>query len=137
MFEDMKKIFRTVVTLAEERNYYYNKSKSKEGDVIDLFKEPPNNDVDYQKYITKQKQLEEYLNSLNFEQIKILQTIMYLGRDKDYNSDDTPEQIYKNQREYMDDLGWKEKWIEINQIASKAPLDRYLKSGLKILKIKY
>lgn len=56
---------------------------------------------------------------------------MYLGRDKDYNP------IYKKEREYFDNLGWNDKWAEVNQILSKVPLNEYLKNGLKILKIKY
>lgn len=132
MFEDMREVFRTVIKLAEERR----KCDKFEGGTIQELLEYEQSE-DNKLYKEKDKALTEYLDKLDFEQIKILQTIMYLGRDQDYDSNDTPEQIYKKQREYFDNLGWNEKWMEVEKILEKAPLDQYLKKGLEILKIEY
>lgn len=137
MFDNLKEIFRTTISLAEERHKYYNKYRTKESEVVDLMKESPKDDNDYKEYCNKDKQLDNYLNSLEFEHIKILQTIMYLGRDQDYDSNLIPEEIYKEQRKCMDSLGWEEKHIEVNQMLKKLPLAEYLKKGCNILNIKY
>lgn len=135
MFENMMEVFRKVIALAEEKHKYEEMYGFKDGS-LKSFHEYQKTE-DYKLYKEKEKALEEYLLKLDFEQIKILQTIMYLGRDHNYNQNDTPEQIYKEEREYMDSLGWEDKWREVNKIMEKAPLDMYLKNGLKILKIKY
>jgi Protein of unknown function (DUF3775). len=78
--------------------------------------------------------LENYLNNLTFDEVMSLQAIMYLGRDKDYNKNQTSQQIYKSQYDYFDKvIGWSKKEIEINQIAEKLPLDEYLINAKKIL----
>lgn len=80
-------------------------------------------------------QLRTYCETLDFETIKVLQTIMYLGRDRDYDYNDTPEEIYKKQREYFDLQGWNTQEIETNQMIGKKPLPQYLREGFEILKI--
>lgn len=83
----------------------------------------------------KKEQLINYLESLSFEDIKVIQTVMYLGRDEDYEEHETYQQRYQNFRNYLDSRGWNTKSIEINQIVQKAPLDRYLLNGFRILNI--
>ena len=78
--------------------------------------------------------LESYVKNLSFDEVKSLQSIMYLGRDGDYDHKLTPEQIYKANFEYFDkEVGWNTKPIEINQMVGKGPLAEYLINGKKIL----
>lgn len=83
----------------------------------------------------KKQQLINYLESLSFEDIKVIQTVMYLGRDTDYEEYETYKERYENNRKALDSRGWDTKSIEINQIVQKAPLDRYLLNGFRILNI--
>ncbi|MFB4471812.1 hypothetical protein ACDI16_02440 [Oceanobacillus caeni] len=81
-------------------------------------------------------ELYNFLCALDFETVKVLQTLMYLGRDKDYNGNLTSKNIYLEERRYFDNqIGWKTKEIEINQMVEKLPLDEYLEEALKILRI--
>lgn len=84
----------------------------------------------------KKAQLIDYLESLSFEDIKVIQTVMYLGRDEDYEEHETYKERYENNRKGLDSRGWNTKSIEINQIVQKAPLDRYLLNGFRILNIR-
>lgn len=102
--------------------------------------------------------LYQYLNSLDYETIKVVETIMYLGRDysnnqkneyedneeSEYDEEDTiipdneeaplenPIQVFN---QFYDDLSatWTNKSAEVNQIYSKIPLYRYLKRGIFLL----
>lgn len=77
------------------------------------------------------------MDELDFETIKVLQVIMYLGRDREYDKQDTPEEIYRKDREYFDSQGWNTQSIETNQMIGKVPFDQYLEIGLEILQIRY
>lgn len=78
--------------------------------------------------------IENYLKSLTFDEIKSLQSIMYLGRDKDYDRSQSPQEIYNAQYDYFDKaLGWNTKELEINQMVEKLPLDQYLADAKIIL----
>lgn len=80
--------------------------------------------------------LEEYLNNLSFDEVKSLQAIMYLGRDRDYDANLAPQQIYNSQFDYFDKtLGWNTKELEINQMVGKMPIAKYLIEAKKILKL--
>lgn len=79
--------------------------------------------------------LEEYLLGLDFEIVKVVQTIMYIGRDRDYPENSTPEEIYHYNRVGLDNQRWSTKDIEVSQIVSKAPLYDYLRTGFRILEI--
>lgn len=135
MFEDKSETFKIVYNLALNVNLE-NKNKPKSyrsGDdsekLKELIKSPDKNSARYK--------LEDYLESLDFETIKIIQTIMYLGRDKEYDELPRPELRYKKLREYFGKSGWSTKEIEINQMVSKMPFSKYLKDGFEILGIKY
>ena len=79
--------------------------------------------------------LSSYLNSLDFETIKVVQVIMYLGRDNEYNELADGYQRYANLRKDFDSQGWNTKEVEVNQIISKCPFAQYLKAGMRILGI--
>lgn len=81
-------------------------------------------------------QFGDYLNALDFETVKIIQVIMYLGRDEDYNINDSTADIYRKFREDFDKNGWNTQELEVNQILGKSPrLYGYFLNGYKILKI--
>lgn len=71
----------------------------------------------------KDDELQRFIGSLPFNQVKDLQAIMYLGRG-DYDS-------FNEARGNLERLGWGEKRGEVNQIADKASvLETYLRNGL-------
>lgn len=84
----------------------------------------------------KEKDLTDFLNSLDFEVIKALQTIMYVGRDASLAESDGTYS-YQSVRELLDRQGWNhEKDVEVNQMVEKADLEKYLKKGFEKLNIK-
>ena len=83
---------------------------------------------------TYDKQLEDILVKLDLEQVMALQTIMYLGRDKDYRGN-TADEIFDDYKKYIESLGVKTKELEIRQMVEKMPLGEYLTEGYRILGI--
>ncbi|NYB73868.1 DUF3775 domain-containing protein [Sedimentibacter hydroxybenzoicus DSM 7310] len=129
MFEEYNEMFRKVIELAEA---YYKAECTKETyeSTIDF------DALEDLKKDIEEKALEDYLDKLDYEVIKVLQTIMYIGRDGIDEKDISPQQIYERAREYFDSRGWHEdKMIEIYLMTEKFPLVNYLKDGFKLLKI--
>lgn len=131
MFNNLKDVLNKIYLLAreirlEEESTYENGVKVESLDILDL------KDLEYSG---KEKELVELLESLDFESVKIIQTIMYIGRDRYYNESDEYELRYSKYRESLDLNGWNDKDIEIDQIVEKLPLDEYLKDGFEILGI--
>ena len=62
-------------------------------------------------------------------------TIMYIGIDKDYDIDDSPNEIFNMEKMFLDSQGWPEKEILIYTISNKSLLDEFLIDGLKALNI--
>lgn len=80
----------------------------------------------------------EYLLTLDFETIKILKCILYIGREKDnFDFSKPPEINYKEFRDIQDIVpGWNSKAIEISAIEEKLPhLHIYLDTGFRLLNI--
>ncbi len=73
--------------------------------------------------------------NLELDEVIVLQTIMYLGRDKDYNSKLTPDEIFVNNKKYIESLGVKTKELEVRQMAGKMLFGRYIVEGYAILGI--
>ncbi|HDR4865722.1 TPA: DUF3775 domain-containing protein [Bacillus cereus] len=137
MLGELNVVLKDVIKLARDRRLFYEQldkgdSGSSPQDIIDFSKSPEGQELD-----KKDELLESYLKELDFDTVKNIQTIMYLGRDKDYDVSDTPEEIYSKERAYFDSQGWNSMSIEINQMVEKMPLDRYLEDGLEILQIRY
>lgn len=86
--------------------------------------------------LPEEKELINYLVSLDFETIKVIQTLMYIGREGGCKGD-TPYEIYTKERAYMDERGWSKKAIEAAQIEEKMPLGAYLINGLGILQVQF
>lgn len=133
MLDQYQEIFKTTYELAKKRRINYLKSieNRKSGSVESV--------IDFSDIDTEEdaltKDLRNYLMSLDFEAIKTIQIIMYLGRNKDYNKELSPEEIFLNEKSFFEEQGWKDKFIEVDQITQKMPLDDFLKSGLEILKV--
>ncbi len=86
---------------------------------------------DYRLYKENERALQAYLNALTFEDIKDLQTIMYLGRG-DAGEDGSGQQRYRDlEKEFRE--RWSTKEVEINQMCLKRPLSEYLERGKKAL----
>ena len=90
------------------------------------------------RYFNAMNNLNEYLESLSFEQIKIVKTLMYLGRETT-NQDRLKYsgwELYKKQYNYFErELNWNGKDLEILSIIGKNNLDELLSNGLKIIGI--
>lgn len=81
------------------------------------------------------EQLTEILMNLELDEVVTLQTIMYLGRDKDYNSNLTFDEIFLDYKKYIESLGVKTKELEVRQMVGKMPLGEYIADGYAILGI--
>ncbi|MFY0781093.1 DUF3775 domain-containing protein [Peribacillus simplex] len=133
LFISKKYIFKDVIRLAEEWRIAYDKYGSNGGSIGEMrqFQETP----EYQKIKVKKNVLSDYLLNLSFDDVKMVQTVMYLGRDKDYKKSQSNIEIYKSMLEDLGTNGWNTKEIEVRQIAQKLPLADYLRSGLEILNV--
>lgn len=131
MFENLREVLNRVYLLAKERRI------EEESTYVDGVKvgHLVIRDIEELGYSEKEQKLFDLLNSLDFESVKIIQTIMYIGRDHDYNKVDSYETRYARYRKSLDINGWNDKEIEVSQIVHKVPLDKYLKDGFDILGI--
>lgn len=86
-----------------------------------------------EEYKKAKEELESFMHTLAFEEIKYLQTIMYLGRDTTEAELDryTGNELYQQQ---YNSLVWENKNVETRQMTGKMPLDEYLQKGLDILR---
>lgn len=117
-----KELVKNVIKLARRRriNYTYQGGHISE--------EKPQTD----EYIKAKEELETFMSNLSFDEVKYLQSIMYLGRDT------STEELQKFNGEILlqkqyESLSWENKDIEIRQMLGKTPLDEYLQKGLEIL----
>lgn len=112
-----------VIGIADEMHREYW-AEHTDGEAVEL-----DWDIDKLAISGKEKELFDYLVSLDYEVIKVLQTIMYIGRDSSsIREDGTYDYFYT--RQCMDQRGWNEdKEIEAYQIAQKLPLAEYLRKG--------
>lgn len=133
LFNDKKQIFRDTIRLAENWRNAYDISTFEGGSISEIHAFEAT--AEGQKINAFAIELDDYLQSLDFDEVKMLQTIMYLGRDKDYDKSLPPHLIYENEFNYFEKNGWVNKEVEINQMTEKIPLADYLKSGLDILKV--
>lgn len=84
---------------------------------------------------TYDRQLTEILMSLELDEVMALQSIMYLGRDKDYNEKMTDDEIFGDYKKYIESLGNNTKELAVRQMVEKIPLGAYLTEGYEILGI--
>ncbi|MCU5491170.1 hypothetical protein OCB70_02130 [Bacillus cereus] len=139
MFEELNGVFTDVIRLARDHRVYYEKygmkSVTTTPDGLRERKEFENSS-EGKELSRREKELDAYLSGLDFEVIKTLQVIMYLGITRDYDEQDNPEGIYYKEREAADSQGWDSKDLEIYQMTGKLTLDQDLQNGLRILGIR-
>lgn len=115
-------IVKKVIAVAYKRRVSYISS---EGGSLGEVPQTP-------EHIQSEKDLIELLESLSFDEIKFIQTIMYLGRDttedelENYSGLELFDMTYKF-------LNWDTQKIETDKIIEKSPLDEYLQKGLEYL----
>lgn len=122
MYKNLVDVAKQIVEIANEREL-----KQEHG----FFKIAVMDKKDYDD----SKKLTEILMKLEYDEVMALQAIMYLGRDQDYNSKLTKDEIFQNQKKYIETCGKAAKEIEVQQMIQKIPLGRYITDGYKILGI--
>lgn len=131
MINELVPKVKKVIEMAEKCRIHYESSCSKSNNgIINM------SDIDDYSESDVEVKLKDYLYSLPYEDIEAIEALMYLGRDKDYDKNQTPEEVLKSEIDYMRSTTWGkgDKHLAINQIIEKVPLGKYLKSGLEILK---
>jgi hypothetical protein len=133
LFVGKEHIFRDVISLAATWKNLYETSGFEGGNPIEImeFEKTPAG----QKIRQAELALEQYMTNLSFDDVKMLQTVMYLGRDRDYDQSLSSHAIYSDYLQYLGINGWNSKEIEINQMTEKVPLADYLRNGLEILEV--
>lgn len=125
-----KNIVDEVIFLAQERKRLYHVYRDKffpKGHILgsDLFEDS----IEYQLQKEAESKLIEFISELDYELIKDLQCLMYIGRDNDFSRYQGIEKLIKY-RESKDEEGWhSDKNIEALQMTSKLPLGEYLIKG--------
>ena len=129
--------FKIALYLAEESYREYKDDFDKQdtdGDGIITY-DFDSIDVDDLVIHGKERELLDFLNSLDYEVVKALQVIMYIGRDSSCMENDGTYS-YEKTRNHFDKRGWNsDKSIEVHQMVEKVQLVEYLKEGLKKLNI--
>lgn len=115
-----------VINLANRINKDYERTTNEEQSFLNIL------DI---KSTDIEKELDNYLYSLEYTDIEAIEAIMILGRDKQFTESFQPEELLQKEIEYIRSIhGDGNKDLAIEYITSKAKLDIYLKNGLKILK---
>lgn len=128
IFEHYEHVFLNVLFLANKRSKVAN-SEDKSGSVLDS-----HDMIQKNQFIKVSREIFDYCQTLEYETIKVLQTIMCIGRDKDHNHLLDKNEIYERARRYKDNIiGWRTKELDIYQIIEKELLHQYLRDGLAIL----
>ena len=118
-----------VKDIAEQRNAEYN-SKHPYGETLSS-----SSINDFIKQIVgEHDSVNDYLMNTSYDTVKIVQTVMYIGRDYQENTpvNDGDALIDTWMKKEHD---WKSQSIEVSQIAEKMPLDEYLNRAFIILGI--
>lgn len=124
-------IVRKVITLADDYRLIYNKYAPQGGSLKELAVFQASEE--YKLVKEKYSLLSDYLMGLSIDEVIMVQTVMYIGRDERGSNISDASTLYK---EVYDDLYERKntKSIEVNQITQKMPLADYLRDGLIILK---
>jgi predicted RND superfamily exporter protein len=125
MFNELNEKFKTIILLAKE----LRECEDKKNVFMDL-KEP----IEDESEVTKKKlDLSNFLNTLDFETIQVIETIMNIGKNKDSLERNNYTEIYSENRRDMDKRVWSTKDNEILNVVYELELVPYLLNGLKIL----
>lgn len=90
-FNGKELIFKDVIRLAEAWKFAHDSSGFEGGSIKEHrpFEKKPSG----QKIQATEDALNNYMRSLSFDDAKMLQTVMYLGRDRDYDKTQSPELV--------------------------------------------
>lgn len=124
MFLQNINVFEEVIKLAKEITIL---KKSENGEEI-------NKDNLYEVR-DKESDLIKYLNEQDYEILKDIITVMYIGVDMDHDKEESPKMIFDLEKMFLSSQGWAQKEILIYTISCKSLLDEFLKDGLKVLNI--
>lgn len=136
MLENQEKIvslLKDVIKLVEAKNKAHQKSGiSTSEDFTNSYEEYANSPT--------RKALYDYFNNLSYEDIQLIQAIMYIGRDgKDYYFDEkvqvTAQELLNEALSRHKGLHCGNKDVAISHVVGKAPLDKYLILGAELLNI--
>ena len=122
MYKELVETAKKIAEIANKRSENMREGFFTYNDMVD-FDEP------YSDQITK------ILMDLSLDEVMSLQTIMYLGRDKDYDSKLSPDEIFLDYKKYIESLGVNTKKLEVEQMVGKNYLGKYIREGYKILGI--
>lgn len=122
MYKELAETAKKIAEIANKRSENMRKGFFTFNDMVD-FDEP------YSDQITK------ILMDLSLDEVMSLQTIMYLGRDKDHNSKLSPDEIFLDYKKYIESLGVNTKKLEVEQMVGKSYLGKYIREGYEILDI--
>ncbi|MFJ6411921.1 hypothetical protein ACIQLG_03910 [Terribacillus saccharophilus] len=121
---DREKLFREVFLLAKvkrNKQQYEDLTES----ALNVFQRADNSLI--------KSPLEEYLTNLDLEELKVIKTVMYIGRDRDYRDNESFQERYDYMWNYLNRKGWGTKELEVEILCGKTPLDDYLEEGCQIL----
>lgn len=140
IFSEKLSIVNEVIRLAKKKRLEYEKeSEATSGqsisDALRQVEESIKADTFSEERLNEDA-LQYYLLSLDFEFIKHLQALMYLGRDRDYEEEESYEARYAAVYDSLNKDSWNTKEIEVSQMTQKMPLDLYLTQGLEIVGIR-
>ncbi len=122
MLEKYGKIFDIAYELAKTRHEVLSEKPAKKGT-------EPNT-----AYDAAGRALKDFLSCLDIDTLKILQVVMYIGRDLDSHTVLKPDRILSDYRKRYC-ATWQTKEIEMLPLTESFMLDNYIKSGLQILQI--
>lgn len=91
-----------------------------------------------EEYLKYNNQIINILMNLKKDEVMALQTIMYMGRDKDYDENlQSYSAIFKDYNKYIKSLSWTKdtKEDEVERMVCKSDLGKYLIEGYRILGI--
>ena len=116
MYKELVETAKKIAEIANKRSENMREGFFTYNDMVD-FDEP------YSEQITK------ILMDLSLDEVMSLQTIMYLGRDKDHNSKLSPDEIFLDYKKYIESLGVNTKKLEVEQMVGKNYLGQYIREG--------
>ncbi|WP_033543913.1 hypothetical protein [Planococcus sp. CAU13] len=126
-------LLSSLINLAETRQEYHDRYSLKSGSMKELMEYEKTEN--YQKVKEKKDALENSLNSQDFEDVKIMQVIMYIGRDTAQSNIKPASQLFEENYDYHEKSGWNKKSIEVSQMVQKVPLAEYLIKGKELLNL--
>lgn len=122
-------IINQVISLSRDYQKISNDWGLNEGSLIDSINHRETEDGE--KIEMTRQRLINYLETLSFEDVQVVQTVMYTGRDPEKGDNEMDPKILYS--EVFSNLSWSTKEVEIKTMVGKLSLADYLYKGLKLL----